>query len=721
VSSTEPAPDPSSTDRRTAGAPGRLLGALLASGLVGLLVAGLVLPAVGVAGLAAKRTADDFLQLPNDFDNPQLAQRSRVLAADGSVIAYLYLENRVRVPLSAVPERTVEALLAVEDSRFREHNGVDVQGTLRAAVENATAGSVQQGGSTLTQQYVKNALIAAASSQEEQQRAREQSIERKLREARLAIALEQTLSKDQILERYLNIAYFGNGAYGIATAADLYFSKPVTELSVAEGALLVGLVQSPSRTDPLDRLPATVARRDVVLRRMAEVGYLTPGELSAALDEAPDVRPARVLSGCEAPGVTAPFFCDYVRRALESGPLGEGLGDTREARQQRLLSGGLTIQTSLNPPTQAVAEQALLDAIPADDPSGVAATFTGVEPGTGLVRALAVNQTFGEQEGQTKLNLALGGSSGMQGGSTFKPFVLAAAIEQGIPLDLTLEAPARYVSDVFVNCDGRTCDEPYAVSNAGDSNAGLHDMVSATHGSVNTYYLQLLERAGVERPVEIAESLGLRQFAAGNPTAPLLRGGSFVLGSNEISPLELSAAYAAFAASGTYCPPRPVTWILDAAGQEVPLPAQTCRQVLAPEVADTVTSVLRGNIDGPSRSRTGARASIDRPAAGKTGSTNGSRAAWFAGYTPQLAAAVWVGTPVPTDLRNITIGGQYFRQVYGGSLPSPIWGQAMEAIHEGASVEAMPPIVRSDPGTVRREDRLTEDNLAEEPDDEDDV
>jgi membrane peptidoglycan carboxypeptidase len=694
------------TARRVLRVPAGVLTGLLASVLAGLLVAALALPVVGAVGLAAKGQADDFLVLPAELETPPLAQRSKVLAADGSLIAWLYLENRVRVPLAQVPQHVRQALLAIEDARFYEHNGVDVQGTLRAAVENATAGSVRQGGSTLTQQYVKNALLQAAQTQAEQEAAREQSVERKLREARMALALERRMSKDEILERYLNIAYFGNGVYGIATAAGFYFGKPVQELTVAQGAMLVGLVQRPARHDPLDRLPAAVQRRDTVLRRMADLGWLSRPALVAALDEVPDLRPSPIGSGCEAPGVPAPFFCDYVRYALERTPLGAALGDTLEERQQRLLAGGLTIRTTLQPSDQAAGERAIGEAVPPTDPSGIAATFTSVRPGTGEVTAIAVNRTFGEQElpGQTKLNLALGGSSGMQAGSTFKPFVLAAALEQGIPLDLTLQAPAKYTSEVFKNCDGRTCDNPYVVHNAGDSNAGLHDVVSATHGSVNTFYIQLEERTGVERPAAIAESLGLRQFANGRPQAPLHRGGSFVLGTNEVSPLALSAAYAAFAAHGLYCPPRPVVEVLDVDGAPIPLPEQQCTQALAPEIADTVTSVLRGNIDGPSRSRTGARAGIDRPAAGKTGSTNGSKAAWFAGYTPQLAAAVWVGKPEPEPLQRITVGGRYFRQVYGGSLPAPAWGSAMAQIHEGVPVADMPPIVASDPVRPRPPD-----------------
>ena len=675
-------------------APARLLSALLASVVTGLLVAVAAFPVVGGLALTAKAGADEFLVLPADLVTTPLNQRSRVLAADGSLLAVFFKQNRVETRLQDIAELARKSVIAVEDSRFYAHNGVDYKGTLRAAVENAQAGEVSQGGSTLTQQYVKNALLQAADSKEEQDAAREQTIERKLKEARYALAIEQELTKDEILERYLNIAYYGNGVYGMGTAAGFYFAKPAAELTLSQGALLAGVVQSPGRFDPVKAqsdpavMESLLNRRNIVLSRMRDVGFITEPERAAAAAETPLFTIQPVASGCENPLVSAPYFCDYVRRVLEETPVGAALGTTREERQDRLFGGGLTITTTLDPRIHAIAQAAAEDAVPIDDEFGAGAAVDIVEPGTGAVKALALNRRYSEQDlpGHTKVNLAIGGSSGFQGGSTFKAFVLAEAIKQGIPLDFTLFSPQQYTSTVFDKCVG--CG-PYEPQNAGDSESGTFDLETATHDSVNTYYVQLLERTGVEAPAALAESMGIKQFSDGRPTAPLNRGGSFVLGGNEVSPLDMAAAYATFAARGLYCAPRAVTAIVDAQGQSLEVPAPACTQVLDQAVADTVNEVLTGVIDGDTRGRTGRAASLDgRPVAGKTGTTNGSRAAWFVGYTPELATAVWIGDPGAPgepvrEMRRVTIGGQYYRQVYGGTIPAPIFGATMRQALEG--------------------------------------
>ena len=656
--------------------------------VAGVVLAGLAFPLVGGLGLIGKSAADDFNVLPEKPPVLALSQRSKILDRDGHVLATLFIENRVPVKLAQVPLLARQALIAIEDNRFYEHRGIDIKGTLRALARNSSSGSVQQGGSTLTQQYVKNVLIEEARTEAGQKAATERTAKRKLQEAKYALYLEKTTSKDDILEGYLNIAYYNGGVYGIGTAANHYWGEAVDKLDLAQGALLAGMVQNPRRYDPTAHPEASVSRRNTVLARMQELGYISASDQQKSAREPLHLNVQTVSSGCEAPGVTAPFFCDYVRRYLENGPAGAALGDTLQERQERLLAGGLTIRTTLDPKVQAAAQHAVDSKVPATDPFGAVAVADTVEPGTGEVKAMAVDRPFGAKKGQTKVNFALGGTLGFQGGSTFKAFILARALQMGISPHLTLHAPATYCPKAFTyktasgGCPG----------NAGDSEAGTFDMVSATWFSVNTYFIQLEERTGLITPPGLAEALGVRQVDGSFKGASLPRGyPSFVLGSAAtVSPLAMAAAYAAFAQHGVFCPPKPVTSITDGKGHAIALKQDPCSQVLDASAADTLTGILRGVIDGPGRGRTGAGASIGRPAAGKTGTTNDSKAAWFIGYTPQLSTAVWVGKPNPTAMTRVTINGQYYRQVYGGTIPASIWKSLMRAALDGVPVQSFP-------------------------------
>jgi len=672
---------------------------LVLSLLAGVVLAGLAFPLVGGVALLGKSASDEFLALPADLETPPLPQRSKILDKDGHVVATLFSENRVRVSLDQVPELAQKALLAIEDSRFYEHRGVDVRGTLRALAKNTGSGSVQQGGSTLTQQYVKNVLVESARTEAGQKAAVEKSVRRKLQEARYALELEKKLTKPQILEGYLNIAYYGDGVYGIGTAANHYWGIPVNKLSLAQGALLAGLVQNPSKFDPEAHPKAAVTRRNTVLDRMAALGMITPAQAVKATREKLRLKITSVKSGCEAPDVTAPFFCDYIRRYLESGPAGAALGSTLQERQEALLRGGLTIRTTLDPKAQRAAQRAVSKQVPRKDPFGAVAVADVVEPGTGAVRAMAVNFGFGTGKGETKVNFAIGGTEGFQGGSTFKAFVLARALQMGISPQLKLHAPQRYCPKAFtwITADGKC-----GPSNAGDSEAGTFTFVKATWLSVNTYFAQIEERTGYVTPAALAEAMGVRRLSR-DPSfegSRLQRIPAFVLGVDGVSPLAMAGAYATFAASGVYCPPNPIESVTDARGEEISLPTSPCSQVLEKEVADQVTSMLRGVIDGPAAHRTGRGASLGRPAAGKTGTTNDSKAAWFVGYTPQLSTAVWVGKKTPTPMQRVTINGRYYKAVYGGSLPAPIWKQTMQGALEGVPPQDFPEPAKLDSGTL---------------------
>jgi len=658
------------SDRRSlSGSIGQLL---LVAAVAGALVAGLLLPIVGALGLGAKAGADSFENLPTSLTVPPLPQVSRILAADGSTLASFYYQNRLNVTLAQVPPVMRQAIVAIEDSRFYEHHGVDFRGTIRAAVTNLQSGSVQQGGSTLTQQYVKNVLLASAKSAAERKAANEQTKARKIREARYALALEQQWSKDKILESYLNIAYFGSGAYGIGAAAKHYFNEPVGKLTLPQSALLAGIVRDPTLNNPITHPGPAKLRRDTVLARMSDLAIITPVQTQRAEASPIVLHVTQPRNGCI--GTRAPFFCDHVVSKIQHDA---AFGKTPAGRTQLLLRGGLTIRTSLDPKTQQDAQQAILDHTKVTDQ--VAAVADVVEPGTGLIKAMGVNRVYNndKKRGHTTVNLTTGGQLGVQGGSTFKIFTLTAALEEGYPLNLQLQCPERYTSSVFSNNGS-----PYTVFNA-EPGTGTFNLYTATWNSVNTCFIQLEERTGTGRPIKIAQSMGVHNL---NGT-PLNPGGSFTLGADSISPLDMAGVYATYAAHGKYCRPTAIVAVTDSSGRPYPIVKPACTQVLEPGIADTVTSVLRGVIT----SGTGRGASIGRPAAGKTGTAQGYSAAWFDGYVPQLAAAVWMGDPrggFKHPLKNVRIGGQYYGHVFGGTISAPIWGELMRKALKGKPVES---------------------------------
>jgi membrane peptidoglycan carboxypeptidase len=645
--------------------------AFVAIPLAGALVAGLLLPWLAGPGLAARSSVT--LLTPLEGADATLAGNTAVLAADGSVITYFYRNNRIPVGSDRIAPVMKQALVDIEDSRFYEHHGLDVEGTLRALLRNLQAGSVLEGGSTITQQLVKQTLLQTAVTPEERAAATEDSVGRKLREARLALALEEKYSKDDILTRYLNLVYFGQGAYGIQAAARAYFSVDAIDLTLPQAAVLAGLVQTPTADNPINDPARAQERRNQVLARMLTLGHITEQQFTEIASQPVAVAPgASPPNGC-VDATVGGFFCDYLQRYLT-----RSLGIS----QQTLEDGGLVIRTTLRPDLQRSGDQAVLNHVALGDP--LAGMFTAVEPGTGHVLAMSVNRRFGydvADPAQESVNLNLVASQGA--GSTYKVFVAASALEQGIPAWNRITTGDPYTSRVYKNGFA-----PYTVQNAGRYPATL-TMVQALIMSSNTYFVALEDQLGsVEGPVRMAQRMGLFSLDPVADQVVAENRGSFTLGAEATSPLALASAYSTLGANGTQCDPTPVTEILDSTGQPltdadgavVDTGNHCTPDAVPPAVATTLNQILVGDTESPVG--TGTRAAIPgHDIAGKTGTSQNRYSVAFVGYTPQYAASVMVLNPK----QNQDIGA------YGGRGAAPIWRDAMLPILSAQDPAFFPP------------------------------
>ena len=665
--------------------------------VLGVVVAGLAIPFAAVIGLGARDVADSMDSLPADLQEAPLPQKTKIFDGDGNLIAELYDENRVNVQLSHISRTMVEAIVSIEDYRFYSHGALDIKGTIRALITNQAASGTVQGGSSITQQLVKNMLILQAEGDKKAlAAATANTYERKLKELRYAIALEQQHSKDWILEQYLNIAYFGDGAFGVQSAARHYFNVNASKLTLRQAAMLAGLVKNPTGYDPTNYPDRAIARRNVVLDRMAELHVISAAKASKTKRQGLGLDVQTAKNGCV--NSRAPFFCDYVLNFLMEDPQ---LGKTSEERRKLLYSGGLSIHTTVDLDDQKAADRSVSDHVrPTDNAIGALAM---VEPGTGDVKAVAQSRPMGRDKkaGETFLNYVVpqkyGDSAGFQAGSTFKAFVLATAIDLEIPLTQTFQSPpTKTMSESdYEDCDG----EPYGygtweVHNSTDS--GTMNMYTGTRLSVNTYFAQLEALTGICLPYQLAKEMGVDlthprpdKHGYGAERTP-----SFTLGTPSVSPLEMAEAYATFGARGLHCDSRPVTSIEDSVGNLLKEYPKSCQQVLPSAVADAVNDVLRG-VQEPGGFGYGAGINLDKPSAGKTGTINDNMAVWFIGYTPALATASMIAGANDEGhwitLNGQTVGGTYIVSAHGSTTAGPMWGQAMKAIQDSLPDEDFVP------------------------------
>ena len=669
--------EPESNERRF----GLLIKMSIFIGIAGLVAGVSAIPVVGTLGLLTRNSANNFSNLPSDITQVPLPLQNTITDAQGKVIATMFSQDRIEVPLDKIAPVMQKAIIDIEDQRFYQHAGIDIRGTLRALISTGS-GTQVQGGSTITQQYVKQILLAAAQTPEEQQAAIEPSLGRKIREARYAVGLENRFSKEQILQGYLNIAYFGSGAYGVEAAARRYFSTHASELTLTQAATLAGLVQSPSRFDPIHFPEAGQTRRNEVIDAMLRNGDISAQQADAAIATSvtKDLNPSTIPNGCTTS--EAPFFCDYVLTVLRDDPT---FGATPEIRAHLLDVGGLTIKTTLNGKAQKSAQKAVNKYIPIKDLSKKATSITMIRPGTGEISAMAQNRLWGTKGlGYTTVNYGApvnhNGTVGFQAGSTFKPFTMAAALKQRISPFKYIGSPGVKTFYNFRDCTTGNLREPWTVQNS--TSSGTFNMLQGAAYSVNTYFVALEEQTGICDPTAVAKALGV---TLGNgqdiPELPC-----FTLGCFDVTTLDMAEAMATFAGHGIHCEPIAILSITDRDGQALDVPSANCSQAIDADVADSVAAIMAGVIDGPLGGRTGAQMYFGRPAAGKTGTTDSHAAVWFVGFTPDLAAAVWVGDPrggQQYPMSNVTINGTYYSQVYGYLLPGPIWRESMDGALAG--------------------------------------
>jgi len=687
---------------------GRLI---IFSALGGVLVAAMVVPIVAATGIVVRNTADKFSTIA--VDSNSLAQRSAIYDRQGHLITYVWNVDlgagmtysngidRQPVTYDQISPNMLNAIVAIEDDRFWQHGALDVKGTVRALVNDIEHKPIQ-GGSTLEQQYVKNVLVLQdLDNLAAQQADTADNLSRKLDQLRMAVAVAHTMSKQQILSGYLNDSYYGNGAWGIEAASETYFNTSAAKLTMTEAATLAGIVENPTRYDPINNPPQALMRRNTVLARIAATNptVLSLADATVLGAKKLGLHPGAKQSGCTAStaGQDA-FFCDYVVHSVLNDPQ---LGATTEDRAKLLSTGGLKIYTTLAPQDESAATSAVNYVVPASDryynPNQNVDTTALIQPGTGDILAIAEDRQYGAntRKNQTEVDYAVnqqyGGQSGVQTGSSSKLFTLVTALDQGVPFGYQANVPFSTTVPGFTNCAGDATGNggAFPVVNSSSSDKGTFTLYTGTADSINTFYAGLEQKVGLCNVVHTAVAMGMTRADGSSLLKPEGKPGSqsyqysadnypsFTLGSVNVSPLSMAAAYATVASGGIYCAPTAITKITDDAGQKLPAPSAGCHRVLSSDVANAASYILQGVFtwNGATGAGLGPLPS-GYPIAGKTGTSNvqsgnGTPYAAFAGYTTNLVSYTSVFNPVsPTVLH--TMGGtdSCFRN-FGGQLQCP--------------------------------------------------
>ena len=656
---------------------------LSVSALMGVVGAGMLVPIAGPTALVAKSVPSVFNELPGDLQTVAPAEESQLLDSSGGVIAHFYDKQRIVVPSANIADVMKKAIVAIEDKRFYEHNGVDATGIARALVSNL-GDSGRQGASTITQQYVRNSLAERGyleGDADQVSAATEQTTERKLREMKYALALEKTQSKDEILTGYLNIAPFGPITYGVEAASQRYFSKSASELNYLEAALLAGLVQSPVQYDPLTHPEAAQERRDTVLATMLEQGVITQEEYDEGIATTVDsmLNPTVSSEGCSGAPSAQAYFCDYVLTQFLEDPT---FGATRIERERLLKTQGITIRTTLDSAKQDAAYAALTNAIPVGDASGLNDALVSLDPRTGKVLAMAQNTTYGIEAGQTMANYSADGN--FQVGSTFKVFTLLQWFKEGHSAYETVGSANTFYPNGAFKCDGHSIvTEGYQVNDLAGK-TGSMNVVRATGQSVNQAFVNMASRVDFCSIFETAYDMGITED--GEVPSPFPAN---ILGSVSGSPLQMASVFATIANSGQQCKPQSIESVTDRNENVLKEFSPECNQVIPAEVANKTAALLTASAG---QYYTSTRLGDGRPFAAKSGTTDGHANTWLTGFTPSLATAAWVGhgDNSSQEVSGVVINGVYHSEIFGETyVGQNIWAPYMTQALAGTPVEAV--------------------------------